>query len=185
MVVQASLAEDLVAHDSDAAAVAMREVQRSGRDALAETGRLVRLIRDDDELGMQPQHGIAEIEALVEDYARAGLEVDVVVDPALTALPMGVGLSTYRIVQEALTNALKHAPGSRVSVRVGGRAGEVSIAVENDAARDEAGERLAHGYGLVGVRERVALFGGTMHAAPTDAGGFSLVATLPFSLPAA
>jgi signal transduction histidine kinase len=181
MVVQASLAEDLVARDAEAeAAAAMREVQQIGRDALGETGRLLRLIRDDeDELGMQPQHTVADLSALAEDYARAGLDVDLVVDPAARALPLGVGLSAYRIVQEALTNALKHAPGSRVTVRLERRADELSVEVENGSATGRPAVPVESGHGLVGVRERVALFGGTLRAGPTDGGGFRLAATLP------
>jgi signal transduction histidine kinase len=181
MVVQASLAEDLVARDAEAeAAAAMRQVQQIGRDALGETGRLLRLIRDDeDELGMQPQHTVADLSALAEDYARAGLDVDLVVDPAARTLPLGVGLSAYRIVQEALTNALKHAPGSRVTVRLERRADELSVEVENGSATGRPAVPVESGHGLVGVRERVALFGGTLRAGPTDGGGFRLAATLP------
>ena len=180
MVVQASLAEDLIARDAEGALGATREVQQIGRDALGETGRLLRLIRDDgDELGMQPQHTIADLSALADDYARAGLDVELVVDPAVRALPLGVGLSAYRIVQEALTNALKHAPGSRVSVRLERRANELAVEVENGSAAREPAVRVESGHGLVGLRERVALFGGTLRAGPTDGGGFRLVATLP------
>jgi len=180
MVVQASLAEDLVARDARGALDAMREVQQIGRDALGETGRLLRLIRDEaDELGMRPQRSLADLAALVDDYARAGLEVELVVDPAVRSVPVGVGLSVYRIVQEALTNALRHAPGSRVAVRLERRANELAVEVENDSGADEPAVRVESGHGLAGVRERVALFGGTVDAGPTEGGGFRLVATLP------
>lgn len=180
MVVQASLAEDLVARDAEGALDAMREVQQIGRDALGETGRLLRLIRDDgDELGMRPQRSVADLAALVDDYARAGLEVELVVDPAARSVPLGVGLSVYRIVQEALTNALKHAPGSRVAVRLERRSSELAVEVENDSGADDPAVRVESGHGLAGVRERVAIFGGTVNAGPTEGGGFRLVATLP------
>jgi len=180
MVVQASLAEDLVARDAEGAVGAIREIQHIGRDALGETGRLLRLIRDDgDELGMQPQHSVADLSALVDDYARAGLEVELVVDPAARSVPIGVGLSVYRIVQEALTNALKHAPGSRVAVRLERRANELAVEVENGSGAGEPAVRVESGHGLGGVRERVAIFGGTVRAGPTEGGGFRLVATLP------
>ena len=180
MVVQASLAEDLLARDAGSAVDAMREVQQIGRDALGETGRLLRLIRDDgDELGMRPQRSLADLSALVDDYARAGLEVELVVDPAARSVPLGVGLSVYRIVQEALTNALKHAPGSRVAVRLERREGELALEVENDSGADEPAVRVESGHGLAGVRERVAIFGGTVHAGPTEGGGVRGGATLP------
>ncbi len=180
MVVQAALAEDLVRRDPSGAAVAMQEVQGTGRGALAETGRLLRLIRDDEhDLGLEPQHVVADLPELATGYGRAGLDVDLVVDPGARTLPLGLGLSAYRIVQEALTNALKHAPGSRVTVRLDRRADALSIEVENGCGRSRAADTVASGHGLVGVRERVALFGGTLSAGPTDGGGFRLVATLP------
>jgi signal transduction histidine kinase len=180
MVVQASLAEDLVARDPAGAVGAIREVQQIGRDALGETAHLLRLIRDDeDELGVRPQHALADLAALADDYVRAGLDVDLVVDPAARTLPIGVGLSAYRIVQEALTNALKHAPGSRVSVRVEKRGDELAVEVENSAAGGAPPVRVRGGHGLLGVRERVALFGGTLRAGPLEDGGFRLAATLP------
>jgi len=180
MVVQATLAEDLLAREPASAVDAVREVQQIGRDALGETGRLLRLIRDDgDELGMRPQRSLADLSALVDDYARVGLEVELVVDPAARSVPLGVGLSVYRIVQEALTNALKHAPGSRVAVRLERRADELAVEVENDSGADEPAVRVESGHGLAGVRERVAIFGGTVDAGPTEGGGFRLVATLP------
>lgn len=181
MVVQASLAEDLIPRDPAAAGGAVREVQRSGRAALGETGRLLHLIRDrDDALGMSPQHVVSDIPALVQDYARAGLEVDLVLGPGLGEPSLGVGLSAYRIVQEALTNALTHAPGSRVSVRVERRDEDLAIEVRNGSGSETAGRAAGRGgHGLAGVRERVLLFGGTLHAAPTGDGGFVLAATLP------
>jgi signal transduction histidine kinase len=180
MVVQASLAEDLVRRDPGACEEALHEVQQAGRDALGETGRLLRLIRDDDdELGLQPQRGLADLADLVGEYRRAGLDVALDLDAAVTSLPMGVELSTYRIVQEALTNALRHAPGSRVIVRVARRGREVEVDVRNGPGSAASPAAVASGHGLVGVRERVALFGGTLRAGPTADGGFELAATLP------
>ena len=180
MVVQASLAEDLVRRDPEGCAAALHEVQRAGRAALGETGRLLRLIRDaGDELGLEPQHGLADLATLVEEGRRSGLRVDLHVDPAVETLPVGVELSTYRIVQEALTNALRHAPGSRVTVRLARRGDEVEVEVRNGPGVTASPVAVASGHGLVGVRERVALFGGTLHAAPTPDGGFALAATLP------
>jgi signal transduction histidine kinase len=181
MVVQASLAADLVVGDPVAATAAVSEVERSGRSALGEIGRLLRLIRDGaNELGTQPQHGVADIPALAEEYARAGLGVDLDVD-GVVRLPIGVDLSTYRIVQEGLTNALKHAPGSVVRVRLAQGECEVAIEVRNGPAAGVTGTTVPGGHGLVGLRERVSLFGGNLEARPTADGGFVLAATIPVS----
>jgi signal transduction histidine kinase len=180
IVVQASLAEDLAARDAERALDALKEVQQTGRDALAETGRLLRLIRDEeDELGLRPQHAVADLPALADEYARAGLKIDLSLDPGARTLPLGVGLSAYRIVQEALTNALKHAPGSHVRVRLERRADAVALEVVNDAGTGAPAVRVTSGHGLVGVRERVSLFGGDVQVGPTEGGGFRLAATLP------
>jgi signal transduction histidine kinase len=181
MVVQASLAEDLVSRDQAAARSAIREVQQCGRDALAETGRLLRLIRDDeDELGLRPERGFADLDALVDDFTRSGLAVTAVVDPSVgDDVPVGVQMSVYRIVQEALTNALKHAPGSPVDVRLGRYDGEVRLDVRNGPPAELAVVGTTGGHGLVGVRERVALFGGSLRHGATRDGGFLLSASLP------
>ena len=184
MVVQASLAEDLLARDAGAAAAAIREVQQSGRGALGEAGRLLRLVRDDTgELGMQPQHGITDIPALAQEFVRAGLYVEVNVEPNARDVQAGIALSAYRIVQEALTNALKHAPGSRVTVRVARSSEGLGIEVQNGpAVADEprvGGGGVGGGHGLVGIRERVSLFGGTLSTGRTRDGGFRVAATLP------
>ena len=180
MIVQASLAADLVVVDPAAAASAVAEVERSGRTALGETGRLLRLIEGGaDALGTHPQPGVADLPALADDYARAGLAIDLELDNAARRLPIGVELSSYRIVQEALTNALKHAPGSPVRIRLARHGSEVEIEVRNGRASSAALALVPSGHGLVGLRERVSLFGGTLDASPTADGGFVLAATLP------
>jgi signal transduction histidine kinase len=121
---------------------------------------------------------VADIAVLAEEYERAGLEIDVDLN-GVVRLPMGVDLSTYRIVQEALTNALKHAPGSPVRVRLTQRESEVAIEVRNGAAASRPVKAVPSGHGLVGLRERVSLFGGSLEARPTADGGFVLAATIP------
>jgi len=185
MIVQASLAADLVRGDPVGAAVAVSEVERSGRTGLGEIGRLLRLIRNArNEPGTRPQHGVADISALAEDYARAGLGIDVDLD-GVARLPIGVDLSTYRIVQEGLTNALKHAPGSAIEVRLEQRESELAIEVRNGPAAPGTAAAVPSGHGLVGLRERVALFGGNLDARPTADGGFVLAATIPVAPEAA
>jgi signal transduction histidine kinase len=180
MVVQASVAEDLLRRDPERAAAALRQVQQSGRDGLAETAHLLRLIRDDvDELGMKPQRGLGDLPDLADEFVRAGLDVSFRVADAAQGLPVGVELSAYRIVQEALTNALKHAPGSRVSIDLQRKGDELEIRVHNNTSAEPTPTPLGGGHGLVGLRERVSLFGGSFRAGPTEDGGFLLAATLP------
>ena len=186
MIVQASLAADLVSSDSTGAAKAVGEVERSGRTALGEIGRLLRLIRDGaQDLGTHPQHGVADIPALADEYARAGLGIELELDGVISPLPIGVALSTYRIVQEALTNALKHAPGSPVRVYLARQGSDVAIEVRNGPAASAALAGVPGGHGLVGLRERVTVFGGDLAAGPTLDGGFVVTATLPVGAEAA
>ena len=185
MIVQASLAAELVVTDPTAAAAAVGEVARAGRTALDEIGVLLRLVQDDaGGFGVQPQHGVADLPALADEYERAGLGIDLELDGDASRLPVGVELSTYRIVQEALTNALKHAPGSPVRVRLAQAGSEVAIEVRNGPAAAAAFTVAPGGHGLVGLRERVSLFGGALDAGPTPDGGFVLAATLPVEEPA-
>jgi signal transduction histidine kinase len=180
MIVQASLAADLVVGDPIGATAAVSAVEGSGRTALGEIGRLLRLIRDGAEgMGTHPQHGVADIPALADEFARAGLGIDLDLDGIASPLPIGVELSTYRIVQEALTNALKHAPGSPVRVRLARRESEVAIEVRNGPATSVTVTTAPSGHGLIGLRERVSLFGGNLDARPTADGGFVLAATIP------
>jgi signal transduction histidine kinase len=177
MIVQASLAADLARDDPRSAESAIAEVERSGRSAIAELAGLLRLAGAGP-AGTEPQRGVADLPALADEYARAGLAVDLEIDDAVSRLPIGVELSTYRIVQEALTNALKHAPGSGVRVTFGRRGASYAIAVRNGRAATATVAAATSGHGLIGVRERVSLFGGNLDAGPTPDGGFELVATL-------
>lgn len=180
MIVQASLAADLVSGDPVSAGSAVGEVERSGRAALGDVGRLLQLVRGGgDSAGTEPQHGVADLPALADEYARAGLGIDLELDEVAARLPMGVELSTYRIVQEGLTNALKHAPGSSVRVRLGRQGSQVAIEVRNGRATAAEVAAVPSGHGLVGLRERVSLFGGELDVGPTPDGGFILAATLP------
>jgi signal transduction histidine kinase len=178
MVVQAGAAEEVLSRQPERARDAMRAVQETGRQALVEMSRLVGLLRDDhDELGLAPQPGIGEIDALIAQVREAGLPVEVRVEGLPGDVPLGIDLSVYRVVQEALTNALKHAGDARAEVllRYGGDALEVEI------VDDGRGSRGGHvgGHGLAGMRERIAVFGGEFAAGPRPEGGFSVRARLP------
>jgi signal transduction histidine kinase len=133
---------------------------------------------------LAPQPGLGQIESLVERVRAAGLPVELVVTgPADTPMPDGVVLAGYRVVQEALTNAVKHASGSSAVVRVDHGAGRLRIEVTDTGpvrpapADADAGS----GRGLIGLRERVALYGGTLHAGPRIRGGYRLEAVIPLS----
>jgi len=157
---------------------ALRSVERTGRTALAEMRRLLGAMRrDDDDLELGPQPGLANLDALVDQVGRAGLPVVLNVEGERVVLPPAVDLSAFRIVQEGLTNALKHARATRADVTLAYTPGEVRIEVRDDGVAHARSDGLGHG--LVGVRERVKIFGGDMSAGPGESGGFVLSANLP------
>jgi signal transduction histidine kinase len=180
MVVQAG-AERLALGTARAApGEALAAIEKTGRQALAEMRRLLGLLRADDEPPAHaPQPTVAELDGLVSQVRESGLPVDLLVHGEPTSLPPGVAVSAYRIVQEALTNVLKHAgPASaRVVVRYGDHALELEVADDGRGANDAADI----GHGLVGMRERVALYGGDFDAGPRNGGGFVVRARLPLA----
>ncbi len=157
---------------------ALRDVERAGRSALAEMRRLLGAMRrDGDDLELAPQPGLDGLELLVEKVGRAGLPVRVHVDGDRVPLPGAIDLSAYRIVQEGLTNALKHARASHADVTVRYAPDELQIEVRDDGVGRATNDGLGHG--LVGIRERVKIYGGEMSAGPTPDGGFLLHARFP------
>jgi signal transduction histidine kinase len=180
MVVQASAAEDLVRSDPDRAGRALRQVADTGRRTLAETGAMLHLLRDEeDELGLAPTAGLAALPELVEDFRRHGLDVELQTDGALAPLPLAVDLSAYRIVQEALTNALRHAGDQHARLRVRRTAAELAIEAVNACRRDASGVR-GSGLGLVGMAERVGVLGGRISHGAVQ-GVFRLDVSLPLA----
>ena len=177
MVVQAGAAADLLRHDPDEAARALDEIQRAGRSALDETGRLLHLLREEQESEVGPQPAAADLPELVEGFRSAGLDVELVVRGSTAGLPAGVDLSVFRIVQEGLTNALKHAPSGRTVVTVRRALEGIDVELRNEAGTGP--EPVPSGHGLVGMRERVAVFGGSLDAGPVDHGGYRVLARLP------
>jgi signal transduction histidine kinase len=159
---------------------ALRGVEQAGRAALGEMRRLLAVMRrEEDGVELAPQPGLDGLNSLVKDIARAGLPVDVHVDGNPFPLPRGIDLSAYRIVQEGLTNALKHARATHADVTVQYTPDELHIEVRDDgtgAARSDG-----RGHGLVGVRERVNLYGGEMTAGTVNGGGFALRTRLPLT----
>jgi signal transduction histidine kinase len=158
----------------------LRAVESTARQAMAEMRRLFGVLRADGERpSLAPQPGLDQLDRLIGETRAAGFPVSLAVEGESVPLPPGLGLAAYRIVQEALTNVRKHAPGGRVTVclRYGER--DLDLAVEDSGGGDP--DRLdGGGYGLVGMRERVTLYGGTLEAGPQPGGGFSVRARLPF-----
>ena len=178
MVLNAEAGEAVLDADPERTRGQLASIQQTGRQALSEMTRLLGMLRADesDRLTVQPR--IAQLPALVEDVRKAGLDVALRIEGAERQLEPGVDLTVYRIVQEALTNALKHgrrAEGAEVVLRFGREA--VAVDVRNAASTARAGG--SNGHGLIGMRERVALYGGTLRAAPGDDGTFMVEATVP------
>ena len=157
---------------------ALRGVELTGRTALAEMRRLLGAMgRDGDGPELSPQPGLGRLDSLLEEVGRAGLPVELHVEGEPFPLPQAIDLSAYRIVQEGLTNALKHAHASHADVTVGYEPEGLRIEVRDDGVGAGTSDGLGHG--LVGVRERVAIYGGEMSAGSAPGGGFVLRTRLP------
>jgi signal transduction histidine kinase len=190
MVVQAGAARRTLAASPGQAATALGQIESTGRQALVELRRLLGLLRDDDgqatDAALAPQPSLANLESLAAAARDAGLPVEVTVEGEPRPLPAGVDLSAYRIVQEALTNALRHGDcgQARVVVRYGRH--DLGLQISNGVG-SASGRRLSDsdrpggrsGHGLIGMRERVALFGGTLEAGASPGGGYRVAARLP------
>ena len=158
---------------------ALGDVEQAGRRALAEMRRLLGAMRRDDGLELAPQPSLASVDALVEQVGRAGLPVHVHVEGEPVPLPTGIDLSAYRIIQEGLTNALKHARATRADVIVHYAPDAVELEVRDDGAGRATSDGLGHG--LVGIRERVKIYGGEMTADSAPGRGFVLRTRLPLT----
>lgn len=192
MVVQADGAAYAMDSDPGRARQALSTISATGRTALTEMRRMLGVLRDEDageaEREYGPQPGIAQLDQMVEQTRGSGLDVEFTVEGVPRELPAGLDLAAYRVVQEALTNTLKHAgpgvSGARVRLRYGSDALEMRIsddgrgagAVLSDGTPDGVGQP---GHGLIGMRERVAAYGGSVRTGPKTGGGFEVVALLP------
>ena len=179
MVVQSSGVRRLLREDQHRERDALLSVEQIGRQALTEMRRMLGVMRpgDDAPAVLTPQPGLQHLDHLIAQVVEAGLPVTLRVEGERTPLPPGVDLSAYRIVQEGLTNALKHAPGSHAEVVIRFHDNKVNLEIADDGT--EAGVEDGLGHGLVGMRERVALYGGTLEAGPREGGGYVLRAELP------
>jgi signal transduction histidine kinase len=179
MVIQADGAAYTVDADTARAKRAMEAIGATGRQALTEMRRMLGVLRENDgQATLAPQPGVEQLTDLVQQIRAAGLPVDLKVDGDPLSLPTGQELAIYRIVQEALTNVLKHAgpmATARVALHYGDRAIEVRIRDDGRGATFTDGR----GHGLVGMRERAAVYGGDVSAEPAPGGGFQVIARLP------
>jgi signal transduction histidine kinase len=178
IVVQAQGGVRMVRAEPVEAEQAFGAIERTGRQALGEMRRLLGMLSADDDGELAPQPSLGHLDALIAEVERAGLPVELVREGDAACVPPGVDVSAYRIVQEALTNALKHAGPASATVRV--RC--LPTAVEVEVADDGHGAPATNGggHGLTGMRERVALYGGRLEAGARPSGGFTVSARLPF-----
>jgi signal transduction histidine kinase len=177
--VQAGVGMHMIDTDPDEARRALEHISRTSRSSLAEIRRLLGVVRSGEGAAYAPTPGLADLPRLVAEVNGAGLAVDLEVEGEATGAPAGVELTAYRIVQEALTNTLRHAGPARATVRLAHEPGLICVEViDNGHGPDGAGP--AGGHGLVGMRERVAVYGGTLEAGRGPVGGFRVVARLPF-----
>jgi signal transduction histidine kinase len=179
---QAGVGRKIGATRPGEALVALRAVEVTGRSALEELRRILGLLRDDDgeAPSLVPAPGVGDLEELAGTVRAAGIPVALAVTGEVAALPPAASLTVYRIVQEALTNVVKHAPGASATVRVQAGRDGVLITVDNDHGTGGAGPPGGARHGLVGMTERAAAFGGTLDAGPVAGGGFQVTAFLPF-----
>jgi len=190
MVVQAGAARRVLDSSPADAVQALLAVEASGRSAMAELRHLLGLLAPGGEAGLAPQPDLGQVGRLVDRVRAAGLPVELTVTEA-RPVPPGVGLAAYRVVQEALTNVLKHAGQARTDVRIEYRPRDLLIAVSNDGAPVTSGAvtsgavtsgavpTRAGGRGLLGLRERIAVYRGELDAGPRPGGGWRLVARIP------
>jgi signal transduction histidine kinase len=176
--VQSGVGVHVLDSQPEEARKALAAVEATSRQALVEMRRLLGVLRQEAEPrgSLAPAPGLAEVEALAAEVARAGVRVEVRIEGTPTELPAGLDLSAYRIVQEALTNVVRHAGPATARVAVRYAPGEVAVEVVDDG---HGGDPGAEGHGIPGMRERAALYGGTLEAGPLPGGGFRVAATLP------
>jgi signal transduction histidine kinase len=182
--VQSGVGAHVAKTQPEEAAKALAAIEATSRAALTELRRLLGVLRQEDEPqgDLAPVPGLADLDGLLAEVAKAGLGVRLRVEGTPSPLPTGVDLSAYRIVQEALTNVVKHAGPARAQVVVGYRDQEVTVEVIDDgrgAVTSVSDGRVGTGHGLIGMRERVAAFSGELEVGPRPGGGFRVAARLP------
>ena len=188
MVIQIGAARTQLPPGTVASEASLLAAEDVGRQALADLRRLLGVMRSDDAAGdapptgpLPPQPGLSQLDSLVAHTSAAGVSVEVQLEGALSALPAGVDLTAYRIVQEALTNTLKHSGATTVTIRVTRTASSLVLDIADDGTRTAPSD--GSGHGIIGINERVSLFGGTAQAGPAPGGGWQVHAELPIPDP--
>jgi signal transduction histidine kinase len=160
----------------------LQSIESTARDTLAELNRLLGVLRKESDAPLAPQPGLDQVEALVKPARDAGLEATLRITGEKSVLPAALDLTAYRIVQEAVTNALKHAHASRLEVRIAYLPDALELTVsDNGEGGSEEAVMASTGHGLIGMRERVALFGGDLEAGSSALGGFTVRSRLPLN----
>jgi signal transduction histidine kinase len=181
MTVQASAVRRLMRPDQEKERAALETVEAAGREALSEMRRMIGVLRSGDApADLAPPPTLDQLDALADTFRRAGLEVVLESEGERVNVPPGMDLTAYRLVQEALTNTLRHAHATRVLVHVGYCDEALRIYVRDDG---QGPDGAAAGTGLLGMRERVAVYGGTLWTGAAEGGGFELRAELPLATP--
>ena len=182
MVIQAGGARLVMDAEPDRAEESLLSVERAGRDALAEMRALLGALGDGrDPRALSPQPGLAEIDGLLAAARESGVQADLHVDGEPATISPALDLCAYRIIQEALTNAIKHAAPARADVRLSWQADALELEISDDGHGSGAVNGAGGGHGIAGMRERVALHGGSVDAGPRAGGGFAVRAQLPLA----
>jgi signal transduction histidine kinase len=186
MVIQAGAARKVMDAAPERSKEALLAVEAGGRAAMAELRHVMGLLAGPDVSadtpadGLEPQPGLGQLDALTERVRAAGTSVDLTVSLPPGPLPPGVELTAYRVVQEALTNTIKHAAGAGATVEIGFSGSWLEIAVTDTGAVRDSPPVDGNGRGLIGLRERLAVYGGRLTAGPTPAGGYRVTARVPW-----
>jgi signal transduction histidine kinase len=179
-VLQVAVVRRRLREDQDTERAVLLTVERAGREAVGELRRMLGMLREEADGALAPLPSLARLEELAETTRSAGVPVEVRVEGDPRTVPAGVDVAGYRIVQEALTNVLKHAGDARARVRLTYGEDAVVIEVWDDGDGGTANGQPEPGHGLIGMRERVTLYGGALRAEPGEDGGFTVTARLPF-----
>jgi signal transduction histidine kinase len=181
MVIQAGGARLVMGDEPKRAEESLRSVERAGREALAEMRRLLGILGDGDLRALAPQPGLANIAPLLAHARTAGVSAVLHVAGDPTPVPPALDLCAYRIVQEALTNTIKHAAPASASVKVRWEGSALELEISDDGRRGRAVNGTTGGHGITGMRERVALHSGTLETGARPEGGFAVLARLPLA----
>ncbi|MGW1708599.1 sensor histidine kinase [Streptomyces sp. NPDC002206] len=190
MVIQAGAARKAMDAAPDQAREALLAVESGGRAAMSELRQVMGLLTTDAagpdadaSADLTPQPGLNRLEALVAGVRQSGMAVELTLTGQPRHVPPGVELAAYRVVQEALTNTVKHASGASAAVTVEYAAAQLRVEVVDTGGRPSAAATAGNGRGLIGLRERLAVYGGTLHTGPRPRGGFRVTALVPLEAP--